>query len=716
MSSEPESIVAPPRRRWRPSWRHWTLLAILLLGAFLRVWRLGELPPGLYHDEAYNGLDALSLLDGDTFPNFYEGWELYAEVAHQNRPVQETKTPIFFEGNYGREPLHVYLMALSIAILGPTPMAIRLVPALAGVMAILTTYLAASALLDIRQRRAQEAGPTAILLLSLTPLLAAFTMAVLYPAVTFSRFGLRAMLFVPLEALAVYCFWRGMNAADRRLESEASAQVFSALPLPLGTFVPGWFAAAGLFMGLGVYTYAAARLLPLVFVAFVILWFLKNRQGVRQHWGNLALMAGVAFLVALPLLIFYARYPYFFIFRSRYVANRGANTFPGQPWKTWFFNGGRVMRGLIWLGETHLRHNLPGRPFIDPIQVILGGLGLLSMIGRDMRRRHIFLILWLLIMILPSVMSGDAPHFGRMIGAAPPLAITIAMGAAWLGQRLIGDDPQAQPWRPVAVVAGLMLLFLVSAGLTTRDYFQRYAQHPDLPAAFYLPDWTLGQYAAELPESTTVYLSPTQEQMATIYFALGGQLDRLRSFYSPDFLLPAGNPGQPTVYLLRAMAEPTLLRLQNYFPGGQIGPQPVPEAAAFVPFAVPAGAARITAPNLADLSWAGAITLKGWSAGQADSHLDVTLIWQAQVPLSRAYTAYVHLLDANGQLVTQLDRQPEGYPTSDWHPGEVIVDTYRLELPDDYVPGLYTLQSGFYYLATLERLGEPLVVGQVTLD
>ena len=38
--------------------------------------------------------------------------------------------PIFFEGNYGREPLHVYLMASPIALLGATPVAIRIVPAL----------------------------------------------------------------------------------------------------------------------------------------------------------------------------------------------------------------------------------------------------------------------------------------------------------------------------------------------------------------------------------------------------------------------------------------------------------------------------------------------------------------------------------------------------------------------------------------------------------
>ena len=111
------------------------LLAVLLLATFFRFWRLDSMPPGLYHDEAYNGLDALSLNQGETFPQFYEGWELYAADAHAGRPAEESRFPIFFEGNYGREPLHIYLMALSVFLFGATPFAIRAVPAAAGVLA-----------------------------------------------------------------------------------------------------------------------------------------------------------------------------------------------------------------------------------------------------------------------------------------------------------------------------------------------------------------------------------------------------------------------------------------------------------------------------------------------------------------------------------------------------------------------------------------------------
>ena len=44
----------------------------------------------------------------------------------------------------------------------------------------------------------------------------------------------------------------------------------------------------------------------------------------------------------------------------------------------------------------------------------------------------LFPLLWLLVMLLPTILSGDAPHFGRMTGAAPVIAIFIGLGAEWV--------------------------------------------------------------------------------------------------------------------------------------------------------------------------------------------------------------------------------------------------------------------------------------------
>lgn len=657
----------------RPYWPVLLLLFVIALAAALRFWRLGDLPPGLYHDEAYYGLDALSLIRGDTFPRFYEGWELYANDAHAQRPAAPTRFPVFFEGNYGREPLHVYLMSFSIRLFGNTPFAVRAVSAAAGTLAVFTTWLAARALFppsDDRPFRGE-----------LLPLLAAFSLAVLYPALHFSRFGIRAMTLLPLATLAVFAFWRGWRGRST-----------------------AWLALAGLFVGLSLYTFAAARLFPLVFILFGVYLFLSDRARLREQWRGLAAATAVAILTAAPLLLFFARYPYFFLFRMAYVANRGKGVVEDAPALTWLLNVGRVIGGLFWQGETHLRHNLPGRPYFDPVQSALFLLGVVRGLRFWRKPEYAFLLLWFGVMLLPSILSGDAPHFGRLSGAAPAAAVLIAGGGTWLAERI--HRAASQQWlAPAAIIA----LCAVSLVLTTRDYFGRYAAHPDLARDFYLADWELGRYAAGQPAATMLYLSPSQEEMATIYFALADP-DRLRSFDGQDGLIPAGVPGRPTVYLVRPSAEDTFANLQDYFPTGAVG-----EAGeGFVPFHVPADAQRIRAAESADADFGGLIRLIGYTVEQLDGRLRVTLAWESSAAAPIDYTAFVHLIDG-GAPVAQSDRPPAGYPTSDWRPHEIIIDHFLIDLPAGLAPGEYQLQTGFYDPATVTRLGDAAGLGTISL-
>ncbi len=662
------------------------ILFALVLASFFRFWHLDILPPGLYHDEAYNGLDALSLIQGKSFPQFYEGWEQYAQDAHTSHTPSTTRFPVFFEGNYGREPMHIYLMVLSIKLFGATPFAIRFVPALSGVIAVWTTYLAASALVQNMDEDVQKAKQP-----PLAPIFSAFVLAILYPAVHFSRFGIRAMLFVPIETLTVYCFWRGINISMGEQPTSGNKL---------------WFSLSGVFLGLGLYTYAAARLFPLLFVGFILVWFWRDRKAFQQLWRPIALMASISILVAVPLLVFFARFPYFFVFRIAYVANKGKGTVEGKPWLTWLNNTGRVVKGLFWQGETHLRHNLPGRPYLDLIQASVFVVGVGKILGHWRHLRNLFLLLWLAMMLLPTILSGDAPHFGRMTGAAPVFAILIGLGADWLQQRVKTRLAQAGDHlldSPATIISYWLLvsLFLVSAFSTGRDYFQRYVHHPDVPVDFYLPDWKLGQYAATQPPETTIYLTPTQEEMATIYFALADP-DRLRSYTGEAGLVPAGQPDRPALYLVRPDDAVSLQKLSSFFPVGILG-----EAQEnFFPFQVPTSAPRITADHLLKYSWDGKIGLVGWSTMEQNNQLFVTLFWQAKGKIERNFTAFVHLVNESDQLITQKDRPPAGYPTSDWREGEIVVDQYILDLPYELPPGPYKLETGWYYLPTLEGLGE----------
>jgi hypothetical protein len=86
--------------------------------------------------------------------------------------------------------------------------------------------------------------------------------------------------------------------------------------------------------------------------------------------------------------------------------------------------------------------------------------------------------------------------------------------------------------------------------------------------------------------------------------------------------------------------------------------------------------------------------------------LTVTLVWRAEAPLDTDYTAFVHLTDAVGNLVSQSDHPPlsGAYPTSLWMAGDVIRDPHRLDIDEDSTPSACNLSIGMYNATTGERL------------
>ena len=81
----------------------------------------------------------------------------------------------------------------------------------------------------------------------------------------------------------------------------------------------------------------------------------------------------------------------------------------------------------------------------------------------------------------------------------------------------------------------------------------------------------------------------------------------------------------------------------------------------------------------------------------------ITLYWRTEAPLATDYTTYLHVRNAAGETIVQQDQPPlqGAYPTSLWHPGEIIADeivfSWPARLPEDgyeLVVGLYDLKTG----------------------
>ncbi len=155
-----------------PSRLGWVFLicGIVGLAALLRLWQLDAYPAGLYRDEAFNGLDALSVLQGEH--------------------------ALFFAANNGREPAYIYLTALSISLFGRSAFAVRFVAAVTGILTTVFVYLLAARWFE-----------------RLTGMFAAFVWATTVWSIHLSRIGLRTILLVFCLTLM---FWLATEAYQRQ--------------------------------------------------------------------------------------------------------------------------------------------------------------------------------------------------------------------------------------------------------------------------------------------------------------------------------------------------------------------------------------------------------------------------------------------------------------------------------------------------------------------
>jgi len=84
----------------------------------------------------------------------------------------------------------------------------------------------------------------------------------------------------------------------------------------------------------------------------------------------------------------------------------------------------------------------------------------------------------------------------------------------------------------------------------------------------------------------------------------------------------------------------------------------------------------------------------------------VTLYWHALKPAAKAYTVFVHVLDANGRVIGQKDAPPldGAAPTDSWQPNEYIADAYAFDVAPNALKGAASLEIGFYDGVTGNRL------------
>ncbi len=420
-----------------------SLILIIAIAIFFRFWQFGSVPSGLYQDEAMNGADALTSLESGNFR-------------------------VFYSNNNGREGMIVWLDVLAIKLFGTEPWVLRVFPAAAGVLAVLGLYFLTKLLFNPH-----------------VALASSFFIAISFWAVNFSRIGFRAGLMLPFLIWSFYFLWRGL---DKKPVSDTGG---------FWCRTPD-FIIAGILFGLGFYTYISYRFAPVLVAMFFIPYLIRRR--VKNLWLGFVIFAIVAFIVALPIGLYFLNNPGDFFGRSGQVAIWSAE----NPFKAAILSIVSTLGMFNIIGDFNWRHNFANSPQLFwPVGILfLIGLGISI---KRLRFSEKFMLMWLGIFLLPNILAAEGnPHALRALGAMPAAMVFAGIGLVWIWGKV-------QRYKKVFI---LLIIFLLFIGFSEfNKYFVKWASDIHTVEAFSQNQVKIADYLNRLPQDVKKYaIWPSNDQ------------------------------------------------------------------------------------------------------------------------------------------------------------------------------------------------------------
>ncbi|MBW6431842.1 glycosyltransferase family 39 protein, partial [Patescibacteria group bacterium] len=277
-----------------------------------------------------------------------------------------------------------------------TPLALRIAPAIIGVLTVWGVYLLG------KEMFSKNVG-----------LLASATMAVSAWHIQFSRNGFRAIMLPLALSFMFYFFFRAYK--EGKLKDYL------------------WFAV---FMAIGFYTYLSIRMLPFVFIAFLVWVFIFDKGFIKRNFKNL-MYAGALFIVLLvPLFVS-------FVGDISLLAGRASTSIfnPDLNEGSWLMAFWKSVYGELTMfnfkGDPNFRHNLGGSPMLDIVTGIFFWIGILISVIRFKKLEYFILIAWFGAMSLPMVLTAEGiPHALRIVGTMPVVFLWIALGIDWVAEKI----------------------------------------------------------------------------------------------------------------------------------------------------------------------------------------------------------------------------------------------------------------------------------------
>ena len=198
-----------------------------------------------------------------------------------------------------------------------------------------------------------------------------------------------------------------------------------------------YYILAGLFLGFGLISYQAMRMMPASIVVGVLVTLLVRRVSWRERVSyllNLVVLAGIALAVFLPVMRFWTEYPQEYLRRT---STRILGDMPTTEEERNAFlldSGARFLKNLHqtlliyhYYNEATFINSAPGEPALDPVSAAFIVLGAAAWLALMARRRDAFIWyvpLFLFFALLPTALALsfpiEVPSFTRASTAITP--------------------------------------------------------------------------------------------------------------------------------------------------------------------------------------------------------------------------------------------------------------------------------------------------------
>ena len=213
-------------------------------------------------------------------------------------------------------------------------------------------------------------------------------------------------------------------------------------------------------------------------------------EKVRRELRWAAVFAGVAGLVAAPLLVHFALNPEHFFLRSKNLWIFDSARSQVDPLGTFLINVWDHLSLLGLRGDLNWRNNYAGQPMLNPAEALFFWFGVGVAVWRWRWPAYRLLLIWLATMMFPAFLAKDflAPSSMRILGASPAIYLLVGVGV-WEAFRFLRERFFRENATRAAIAAGsvISVAILVQGIVTYRTYFHKWAFAPEALAEFLVP-------------------------------------------------------------------------------------------------------------------------------------------------------------------------------------------------------------------------------------